>query len=98
MLAFWKGEDAWGAAVFVLLTIGFAFAALILIWLGRLRAQRPLLVLRDSGAVAIMVVIAGVAGHLLCKAELRPTKERVEGLTEAITYYQRVHGALPESL
>lgn len=98
LLAFWKGEDAWGSAAWFLLAAGLGFAALVLIWLGRLHARQPLQALRDSTGITVAVALATMAGHQLQEAELRPTKERAETLAAAIIEHQRTHGALPVSV
>ena len=98
VLTSWKGEDAWSAGGWLLLTLGLCVVVFVLIWIGGLRADRPLRALRDSAGLGMAVVLASMVGHHLCQAELRPTRERVEMLAAAIAEHQRSHGALPESL
>lgn len=98
LLAFWKSEDAWGSAAWFLLSAGLGFAAFALIWLARLKTRQPLLALRDSAGMAVVVALAAMAGHQLREAELRPTKDRAETLAAAIIEHQRTHGALPVSV
>jgi hypothetical protein len=98
LLSSWKGEDAWSAAGWWLLTLGLGFAVLVLIWLGGFRAGRPLRALRDSAGLGVAVVLAAIVGHRLSQAELRPTRERVELLAAAIAEHQRSQGSLPASV
>ncbi len=98
LLTFWKGEDAWSAAGWMLLTLGLGFAVLVLIWLGGIQSGRLLRALGQSAGLGIAVVLAAMVGHQLREADLKPTRERVEMLAAAIAEHQRSQGALPESI
>ncbi|OYW75736.1 MAG: hypothetical protein B7Z37_11990 [Verrucomicrobia bacterium 12-59-8] len=98
MLSSWKGEDAWSAAGWFLITLGMGFVVFVLIWLGGIRTDRLLRALGESAGLVVAVVLAAMAGGLLREAELKPTRERVEMLAAAITEHQRSQGTLPESL
>ena len=98
MQAFWRGEEAWSAAVWLLSAAGLGFVVFVLIWLSGLKAQRLLRALRDSAVLGLIMALFAVAGNLLRENQLRPTKQRVEMLATAISEHQRVHGVLPQSL
>lgn len=98
LLTFWQGEDAWRCAGWLLLTLGAGIVVFVRIWLGALRTHGASRALRDSAGLVALFILGTVAGSWLRKADLKPTKERVEMLAAAIAEHQRTHGSLPESL
>ncbi len=95
---FWQGEDAWHSAALLLLALTVGCAVFVLIWLKGLLTKRLSRALRESLGLVALFILSSVAGNSLRKADLRPTKERVEALAGAIAEHQRSHGKLPDSL
>lgn len=97
-LASSKGEDAWLAAGYFLFTAILALVLLVVIWIRRIKAQRPLQALRDTCVLVAVLIVATILGHRMRYRELTPTMQRIEVLAAAITEHHRTHGSLPASL